>query len=301
LSATVSTSNNDSPERRAAAAHLAGRHRRDRVFVLLCQAATVIGVLLLAALLYGILRDGLGRLSLDFLRNPPSRFAGRAGIMPALYGSLWVVTLTGLVSVPVGVAAAIYLEEYAPKNRLTAFIQTNIANLAGVPSIVYGLLGLAVFVRFLGLQRSITAGALTLALLVLPTVIIATQEALRAVPRSLREASFGLGATQWQTIRFQVLRSAMGGILTGVILSLSRAIGETAPLITIGAASYIAFAPRNLSDSFTVLPVQIFNWAARPQEEFRATAAAAIIVLLAVLLTLNSIALVLRNRFQRQN
>ena len=261
----------------------------------------MIGVLLLAALLYGILRDGLGRLSLDFLRNPPSRFAGRAGIMPALYGSLWVVTLTGLVSVPVGVAAAIYLEEYAPKNRLTAFIQTNIANLAGVPSIVYGLLGLAVFVRFLGLQRSITAGALTLALLVLPTVIIATQEALRAVPRSLREASFGLGATQWQTIRFQVLRSAMGGILTGVILSLSRAIGETAPLITIGAASYIAFAPRNLSDNFTVLPVQIFNWAARPQEEFRATAAAAIIVLLAVLLTLNSIALVLRNRFQRQN
>jgi len=284
-----------------AARHLTGRRRKDLIFRVLCLVATVLGVVLLVTLLYGILRDGLARLNLDFLRNPPSRRAAQAGIMPALYGTLWIVGLTGLISVPVGVAAAVYLEEYAKKNRLTAFIQTNIANLAGVPSIVYGLLGLAVFVRFFALQRSVIAGALTLSLLILPTVIIATQEALRAVPRSLREASFGLGATQWQTIRYQVLPAAFGGIMTGIILSLSRAMGETAPLVTIGALGFISTAPRGLGDSFTVLPVQVFNWAARPQSGFRETAAAGIIVLLAVLLTLNSFALYLRQRLRAQH
>jgi phosphate transport system permease protein len=291
------------PNRRSSLApgsNLLARKRRERVFAALCLAATCVGVLLLVVLLFGVIRDGAGRLSWEFLQSFPSRFARRAGIKAALFGTLWVIGITALFAIPVGVLAAIYLEEYARKNRLTAFIQTNIANLAGVPSVIYGLLGLAVFVRSLALGRSVLAGALTMALLILPTVIIATQEALRAVPNSLREASFGLGATRWQTIRLQVVPAAFGGIMTGVILSLSRAIGETAPLITIGALTFVAFVPRGPRDSFTALPIQIFNWASRPQQAFHENAAAGILVLLAVLLVMNSLAVFLRQRHQRR-
>ena len=287
-------------ESRLPASNLARRKRIERVFATLCLLATVIGILMLALLLYGVIRDGIGRLNAEFFQSFPSRFPSRAGIKSALYGTLWVITLTGLIAVPIGVAAAVYLEEYARKNRLTAFIQTNIANLAGVPSVVYGLLGLAFFVRWLSLGRSILAGALTMSLLILPTVIIATQEALRAVPSSLREASYGLGATQWQTIRHQVLPAAFGGIMTGIILSLSRAIGETAPLITIGALAFVPFVPRSPQDSFTVLSIQIFNWSSRPQPAFHEVAAAAILVLLTVLLFMNSIAIFLRQRHRRK-
>lgn len=280
--------------------NLARRRRAERIFSFVCLAATVLSVLLLALLLYTIIRDGAQRLSWDFLNSFPSRIARRAGIKSPLYGTLWLIALTGIISVPVGVAAAVYLEEYAPKNRITGFIQMNIANLAGVPSIVYGLLGLAVFVRFFMLGRSVLAGSLTLSLLILPTVIIATQEALRAVPSSLREASFGLGATRWQTIRYQVLPAAFGGIMTGVILSLSRAMGETAPLVTIGALTYVRFVPTGPGDSFTALPIQIFNWTSRPKQAFHEAAAAAILVLLIVLLIMNSVAIFLRHRQQQK-
>jgi phosphate transport system permease protein len=277
------------------------RRFKDRVFVILTFSATVVGVVLLAVLLWSILTRGTGRLGLDFLTSFPSRFADKAGIKSALYGSLWVMVMTALIAVPVGVAAAIFLEELNfRKNRLTEFVQLNISNLAGVPSIVYGLLGLAVFVRFADLGRSIIAGALTMTLLILPMLITVAQEALRAVPRSFREASYALGATQWQTIRRQVLPAALPGILTGVILSLSRAMGETAPLIMIGAVSYIAFVPTGPSDNFTVLPLQIFSWSSMPQQGYHEAAAAAIIVLLAALLGLNALAIIIRARAMRR-
>jgi phosphate transport system permease protein len=273
------------------------RRAKDRLFALLCTAAALTGVLLLGVLLFSIVRDGFGRLDFAFLQNVPSRFPANSGIYSALMGSLWVIVLTGIISIPIGVGAALYLEEFNTKrNRMTDFIQVNIANLAGVPSIVYGILGLAVFVRWLALERSVIAGALTMSLLILPMLITVAQEALRAVPRSYREASFALGATQWQTIRGQVLRSAAPGIFTGIILSMSRAMGETAPLMMIGAVAYVAFAPKGLGDSFTVLPMQIYNWSSQPQQGFHEAAAAAIIVLLTVLLALNSIAIVLRYR-----
>jgi len=284
----------------ARARQIRARRAKERVFFYLCLGATALGVVLLAGLLIGILRDGAQRLSLEFLQSFPSRFGDRAGIKASLFGTLWVISLTGLFSVPVGVAAAVYLEEFAKKGRLTDFIQMNIANLAGVPSIVYGLLGLALFVRWLDLGRSIVAGALTMSLLILPTVITASQEALRAVPKSYREGSLALGATRWQTIRAQVLPASFSGILTGIILSLSRAIGETAPLITIGALTYVAFVPRGPMDGFTALPIQIFNWSSRPQESFHEAAAAAIIVLLVVLLAMNSVAIALRYRQRRK-
>ncbi len=270
------------------------------VFVAVCFAATVLAVLLLAALLIDILRQGAGRVSLEFLNTYPSRFPERAGIKSALFGTVWTVSFTGLLSFPLGVGAAIYLEEYAPRNWVTRVIETNIANLAGVPSIVYGVLGLAVFVRGIALGRSVLAGAATLALLVLPIVIISAQEAIRAVPSSIRDAGFGLGATQWQTLRFLVLPIALPGILTGMILALSRAIGETAPLIMIGALTFVAFTPETPLDPFTVLPIQIFNWASRPQAGFHELAAAGIIVLLIALLTMNALAIVLRNRLQKK-
>jgi phosphate transport system permease protein len=200
------------------------------------------------------------------------------------------------LAIPIGVLAAIYLEEYAPKNRFTAFIEVNIANLAGVPSIVYGILGLAVFVRFMGLERSVLAGAMTMSLLVMPVIIIAAKEAIRAVPSSLRQAAFAVGATRWQVVRHHVLPSAIPGILTGVILALSRAIGETAPLIMIGALTYVAFVPEGPLDEFTALPIQIFNWTARPQETFHELAAGGIIVLLAILLLMNATAVYIRYR-----
>lgn len=279
-----------------------GRSRRRRLlgsaFTVLCGAATLIGVVSLVVLVVDLALDGLPRLSWGFVTSFASRFPERAGVKAALVGSVWLLGLTALIAFPLSVAAAIYLEEYAPKSWVTRLIQLNIANLAGVPSIVYGILGLALFVRALGFERSILSGALTLTLLIMPVIIMASQEAIRAVPSSLREAAYGLGATRWQVVRTQVLPMALPGILTGTILALSRAVGETAPLIMVGAVGFIAFTPKGVFDSFTVLPLQIYNWISRPQEEFHQLAAAGILVLLAVLLTMNAAAILLRNRFQ---
>ncbi len=277
---------------------------RRRAFDIAFQAVGLLVLLValgaLAALLYSVLHDGLGRLSWDFVTSYTSRHASASGIRPALAGSLFIIMLTGLIALPVGVAAAIYLEEYGSRSRMARLIELNIANLAAVPSIIYGLLGLGLFVRALGFGGSILAGAATLALLVLPVVILSTREALRTVPMSLREGSYALGATKWQTIWYQVLPVAVPGILTGLILALSRAIGETAPLITIGALTYVPFLPDSIWSPFTVLPIQIFNWVSRPQVEFAQNAAAAILVLLALLLSMNATAIWLRDRFQKR-
>lgn len=272
------------------------RHSGDRLLGAFGLLVMLLVLVSLAALLYDVARDGFGRLSWQFLSSYPSRRASEAGILPALVGSVYVIALTALIAVPLGVGAAIYLEEYEARGRLARLIEINIANLAGVPSIIYGLLGLGLFVRTFGMGRSVLAGASTLALLVLPTVIIATREALRAVPKSLREGSYALGATQWQTIQYQVLPAALPGILTGLILSLSRAIGETAPLITIGALTYVPFLPDGIWSPFTVLPIQIFNWVSRPQAAFAENAAAGILILLVLLLTMNAVAIVVRDR-----
>lgn len=279
------------------------RRRIGRIFQWTCLGATVVGVVFLVILLVDVLVDGLAWLSPTFFTEFPSRLPERAGIKSALYGTIWLMGLVALVTFPLGVAAAIWLEEYAGKSWIQTVIQTNIANLAGVPSIVYGILGLAVFVRWMFAitgGRSVIAGALTLSLLVLPILIIAAQEAIRAVPNSIREASYGLGATKWQTVRHHVLPNALPGILTGTILALSRAIGETAPLIMIGALTFIAFVPDGPRDAFTALPIQIFNWASRPQDEFRHLAAAGIIVLLVLLLSMNGLAIWLRNKYQKE-
>jgi phosphate transport system permease protein len=289
-------------ERREAPRFEANRRRRHamgEVFKWACFAATALGVVLLVILLVDITLAGVDRLSLGFLTSYPSRIPARAGIKSALYGTIWTVAFTALLSFPLGVGAAIYLEEYSPRGWLSRVIQTNIANLAGVPSIVYGILGLAVFVRFFALGRSVLAGAATLALLILPVVIIAAQEAIRAVPPSLKQGGLGLGGTQWQVMRHLILPVAFPGILTGMILAISRAIGETAPLIMIGALTFIAFTPESPLDQFTVLPIQIFNWTSRPQSEFHELAAAGIIVLLVVLLSINALAIVLRNKMQK--
>jgi len=279
---------------------VSSRQRLGTAFKWLCFAAVCFGILSLAVLLVDVTVDGVPRLSLDLIRNYPSRFPSRAGVRSAILGTLWMMGLVAAISFPLGVGAAIYLEEYAPRNWFTRLLQINIANLAGVPSIVYGILGLTIFVRFFGLGRSILAGAATLAILILPVVVISAQEAIRAVPGSLREASYGLGATRWQTIRHHVLPVAMPGILTGTILALSRAIGETAPLIMIGALTFIAFPPTSPMDPFTVLPIQIFNWTSMPQAAFHQVAAAAIVVLLALLLLMNATAIILRNRYRRE-
>jgi phosphate transport system permease protein len=272
----------------------------EKAFQGLCLAAVLLPLTLLAVLLADTFIDSTGRLSLDFLSSFPSRKAERAGILPALVGTLYLVGLTASFTLPIGVGAAIYLEEYGKNNRLARLIEVNIANLAGVPSVIYGLLGLGVFVRVLGMGRSLLAGAATLALLVMPIVIMSSREALRIVPMGLREACYGLGATRWQTIRRVVLPMSLPGILTGSILAVSRAIGETAPLIVVGALTYITFLPSNPGSEFTALPIQIFNWVSRPQEEFVTNAAAGIVVLLAMMLALNSVAILLRNRFQRR-
>jgi len=279
---------------------LANRKRWGRVFAVVCFTATVAGLVVLAVLLADVFLKSQGWLDWQFLTSFPSRRPEKAGLLSPLAGSIWLVILTALFSFPVGVAAAIYLEEYAPRNWMTGLIQTNLANLAGVPSIVYGLLGLGVFVRTLGLGRSLLAGALTMSLLILPTIIIAAREAIRAVPMSLRHASLALGGTRWQTVWHTVLPLAFPGILTGTILALSRAIGETAPLITIGALTYIAFVPDGPLSPFTVLPIQIFNWTSRPQADFRLLSAAGIVVLLVVLLSANAVAIFLRDRLQKR-
>ena len=276
------------------------RHIKGRVFAVLCGAAAMFGIAALAVLLIDVIGDGIRELDIQFLTSFASRFADQAGVKAALLGSMWILGLTALIAFPISVGAAIYLEEYAGRNWVTRLIQLNIANLAGVPSIVYGILGLALFVRLLGLERTIISGALTLSILILPIIIMASQEAIRAVPSSIREAAYGLGATRWQVVSQQVLPMAMPGILTGTILALSRAVGETAPLIMVGAVGFIAFAPSGITDQFTVLPLQIYNWISRPQVEFHHIAAAGIIVLLALLLTMNAAAILLRNRYQNR-
>ena len=270
------------------------------IFHALCLVAVLIGLGMLAALIIDIAMDGIGRVDWSFLTSFPSRKPEEAGIKAALFGSLYVVALAGMFAFVFGVGAAIYLEEYATRNWFAKVIQINIANLAGVPSIVYGILGLEIFVRFMALDRSVLAGALTLALLVLPIVIIASEEAIRAVPSSIREGGYALGATRWQTIWRLVLPQAFPGILTGVILAVSRAIGETAPLIMMGALTYVAFTPDGFLSRFTALPIQIYNWVSRPQAGFHEAAAAGIIVLLVLLLSMNARAVLLRNKFTKR-
>lgn len=267
----------------------------------LCILSTLTALFFLIVLLYTIARDGIHFLSMDFIRNFPSRFPEKAGIQSALWGSIWLIVLTGIFAIPIGIGASIYLEEFSRKNWVSKMIDINISNLAGVPSIVYGILGLMIFVRWFHLDRSVISGALTMSLLILPFIIIASREAIAAVPDSLRYAALALGSTRWQMVRDHVLPSALPGIMTGIILSISRAIGETAPLLIIGALGFVAFNPKSLMDPFTVLPIQIFNWAARPQAEFHQVAASGIIVLLVVLLTMNSVAIFIRYRFQKGN
>jgi phosphate transport system permease protein len=280
-------------------ARLRRRQFVSKVFAFVCMAITMLAFAALIWLLWGIFKEGFHRLSWEFLNSFPSRRAENAGIKAALYGSVYVLLVTLAFAVPIGIGAAIFLQEYSERNKFAKFAQVNIANLAGVPSIVYGILGLALFVRLMNLERSVLAGGLTLGVLVMPVIIITAQEALRAVPSSLRDGSYALGATRWQTISRQVLPVAMPGILTGIILSMARAMGETAPLILMGALTYVAFVPESLRDSFTALPIQIFNWTGRPQEAFQEIAAAGIIVLLGVLLSLNAVAIFLRYRFSR--
>lgn len=273
-----------------------------RLFEVSCMLCMWICIAALLLLLWNIFSFGWGRVSTSFLTTPPSQiFPEKAGIMSSLVGSIYLIGLTALFSVPIGVGTAIYLEEYAAASRWKNLVQTNIANLAGVPSIVYGILGLGLFVRTMGLNRSVIAGALTLTLVVLPIVILASQEALRAVPSTIRQASYALGATRWQTVWHQILPAALPGILTGVILALSRALGEAAPLVAIGAATYVRYVPSNLlTDDFSALPLQIYNWTDQSQEAFHEAAAGAIIVLLTVLIGMNALAVVLRYRFNKQ-
>jgi phosphate transport system permease protein len=290
----------DGAEASGRGGNLARRQRTSAVMAWVLFGATAFAVVALLALVLSVFTDALPWLRPELLTNMPSRKAERAGLYPALVGSLWLIVITAVVAFPVGVMAAVYLEEYAPKNRWSKILETNIANLAGVPSVVYGLLGLGVFVNVVGLGRSVLAGALTMALLILPVVIISSREAIRAVPSSLREAAYGLGATRWQVARSHVLPVALPGIMTGVILSMSRAIGETAPLIVVGAAAYVTFLPSSVLDKYTVLPMQIYEWSRRPGDDFEGLAAAAIVVLLAVLLLLNAAAIWLRARAARR-
>lgn len=299
--------------------NLAGRHRTSKIFHTVCALATLSGIVILIVLLICVATKAYGWLNLDFLTSHDSSLRPhKAGVLAGIWGSVWCMVFTALFSIPVGVGAAIYLEEYASENRFTRLIRLNIANLAGVPSIVFGILGLTVFVRVFSLSSSVLAGALTLSLLILPIVIIACQEALRAVPQSIRHGALALGATKWQTIQTQVLPAAVPGIMTGVILSLSRAIGETAPLIVVGAATFIRFSPGRIdsvqdlvkkpsavasipSSEFTVIPLQIYNWVSiQAKDDFRFVAAAAIIVLLGILLLMNGLAVYLRHRFQKK-
>ena len=294
-------------------ARIARNKTVDHLFVVVGLLATFVGLLTLGALMIDLALDGVGRFSWEFFTSFPSRFASRAGILSAWVGTILVMIVTAVTAVPLGVAAGVYLEEYAPRNWLTALIEINIANLAGVPSIVYGMMALGLFVYQLRLGQSILTAGLTLALLILPIVIVATREAVRAVPGSMREAALALGATKWQTVKDHVVPYSTGGILTGVIIALSRAIGETAPLITIGALTFIAFLPGApikaefpfisfewLMSPFTVMPIQMFNWVSRPQEEFHLNAAATGLILMFMTLAMNAVAIYLRYRFRKR-
>lgn len=278
----------------------ASRKLKGTLFVAFSILALAFGLGMVIALIIDVFSRGLPWLDWQFLTSFDSRFPERAGILAAIVGTALTIVITVLVSLPIGVMTAIYLEEYARDNWFTRLIEINISNLASVPSIIYGLLGLAVFVRFFGLGRSILAGGFTLALLVLPIIIVVSREAIRSVPNGIRQASYGIGATKWQTVWHQVLPVALPSILTGNILAASRAIGETAPLVTLGALTFIPFLPKNLLDRFTVLPIIIFNWSSKPQTEFHDVAAAAIIVLLFILLLVNILAIILRQRLRKQ-
>ena len=273
---------------------------KDQAFKIWGIACTFLGLVLLAIFIGNILIDGILRIDWEFVMNLPSRHAEDSGIYTALMGSIWVLLLTTLIALPIGIAAAIYLEEYSTKNKLSTILEVNISNLAGVPSIIYGLLGLEVFVRIMEMGSSVLAGSCTLALLILPIVIVSTREAIKAVPKSIRDASFAMGASKWQTVYHQLLPASFGGILTGIILALSRAVGETAPLIVIGALAYVPFAPSSPMDDFSVLPIQIFNWITRPQHGFVENAAAAIIILLLITFVMNGIAVYFRNKWQKK-
>jgi phosphate transport system permease protein len=292
---------------------LSNNRRFDTIFAVIGLIATLVGMITLAALLFDLSTDGLGRISFQFFTSFPSRFASQAGILSAWVGTTLVMIVTALTAIPMGVGAGVYLEEYAPKNWFTGLIEINIANLAGVPSIVYGLMALGLFVYQFKFGQSILSAGLTLALLILPIVIVATRESMRAVPSSMREAAYALGATKWQTTRDHVLPYSTGGILTGMIIALSRAIGETAPLITIGALTFIAFLPDPpikgefpfisfdwLMSPFSVMPIQMFNWISRPQQEFHLNAAATGLILMFMTLLMNGVAIYFRYRFRKK-
>jgi len=303
---STSTGSSNSGTNKNFKVSLRSRYNLDKVFLIATWIATLFGLVVLAILLFDVFTDGIPLLDWSFITSYPSRLPAQAGILSPLVGTIWLLVLIALISFPLGVGAAIYLEEYATDNWFSRLIEINIANLAAVPSIIYGLLGLQIFVRWMEpitKGRTVITGALTLSLLILPIIIVATREALRAVPSSLRQAGYALGATRWQVIREQVFPLALPGILTGTILALSRAIGETAPLITIGALTYIAFLPslslQGLQSPFTSLPIQVFNWVSRPQTAFHLNAAAAIIVLLVLLLLMNATAVFLRNKFEQ--
>ena len=273
---------------------------KNNIFKYWAISCTLFGIAMLLIFLINIVIDGVGRLDWNFITDLPSRKPELAGIYTAIMGTVWILGLTAIIAIPIGVAAGIYLEEYGKKSRFANILEINITNLAGIPSIIYGILGLEVFVRMFGLGNSVIAGALTLSLLILPIIIVATREAIKAVPKTIREASFALGATKWQTISQQILPAAGGGVVTGVILALSRAIGETAPLIVVGALTYVPFVPQSPMDQYSVLPMQIFNWISRPEKEFATNAAAAIIVLLLITFIMNGFAIYLRNRWQKK-
>lgn len=292
---------------------IARRKRQDFIFNIIGIVCLLVGIVTLVALIGDLAIDGLGRINWQFLTSFPSRFAAQSGILSSWVGSLLVMLVTALTAVPLGIAAGVYLEEYARKNRITNLIEINIANLAGVPSIIYGLMALGLLVYQFGLGQSVLAGGLTLAFLILPIVIVATREASRTIPQSIRDGAYALGSTKWQVVRHHLLPYSMGGIMTGVIIALSRAIGETAPLITIGALTFIAFLPTApiqaqppflstewLWSPFSVLPIQMFNWVSRPEQEFVTVAAAAGLVLVVMTLSLNAVAIFVRYRVRRR-
>ncbi|QDW98715.1 phosphate ABC transporter permease PstA [Staphylococcus agnetis] len=279
---------------------LSGRMTKNKVFKALFLICTLIGLVVLTILIVDILRKGLPLMSTDFFSNFSSSSASTAGVKGALIGTLWLMMTLIPIALVLGVGSAIYLEEYAKNNAFTKFVKINISNLASVPSIVYGLLGATIFVGLLKLGNSVIAAALTLALLILPVIIVASQEAIRAVPNSVKEASYGLGANKWQTIKNVVLPAAIPGIVTGVILAISRAIGETAPLVAIGIPTILLRTPNSILDSFQTLPLQIYDWARKPGLDFQALSSAAIIVLLLILLILNTIAVLIRNKFSKK-
>lgn len=273
---------------------------KDKGFLLIGIFSTLIGLVLLSIFIGNIISEGSSRLSWDFLTSLPSRRPEKAGIFTSMMGSIWVLLITAIIAFPIGIAAGVHLEEYGKKGWLSKIFEVNISNLAGVPSIIYGLLGLEIFARVMHMGSSVLAGSFTLALLILPIIIVATRESIKAVPQSLRDASYALGASKWQTIYHQVLPASFGGILTGVILALSRAVGEAAPLIVVGALAYVPFAPKTPMDEFSVLPIQIFNWISRPQHGFIVNAAAAIIILLIITFAMNGIAIYMRNKWHKK-